>query len=72
MTQLLRFSPHTPMGVKGLTTFLKEHRHKLSCTLELETTDSADTTATAHASPTAETHHDARGRGIDVVVDGWS
>ncbi|KAF8484106.1 hypothetical protein JB92DRAFT_2821711 [Gautieria morchelliformis] len=55
------------MGVKGLSTFLKDHRHKLSYTLELKSTD---LNIAPDAIAAAETHHDDHG--IRLVVDGWS
>jgi hypothetical protein len=56
VTQTLPQIPR--MGVKGLSTFLKDHRHKLSYTLELKSTDLTTPDAIAHD--------------IHLVVDGWS
>ncbi|KAF8526046.1 hypothetical protein BU17DRAFT_41213 [Hysterangium stoloniferum] len=50
------------MGVKGLTTYFKDHRHQLSHTIELKPRNLDDS---------ANTSLEAR-QEIRVVVDGWS
>jgi hypothetical protein len=53
------------MGVKGLSSYLREHKHKLSYTLELTSNDSR--LRAVGADETRSEVDDVR-----VIVDGWS